>query len=128
MLILKWLFRVTPGKPRVFWSMDHNQEDVMIAEAIPVAARANIDLEKMGVREEYLRQYKKARTALLAQSDHLKNDYEMVQDDQYPTPNMQIASWLMKNQTKSVGTEQMKFMDFQAPLELECLVAPGQIL
>ena len=108
--------------------MDHNQDEMTLESAKTAAEQEGIDLTKSAVKEEYLRLYQKAKTALLANSEHLNENYEMVQDDQYPLPGMQIASWLMKNQNKAVATEQMRFMDFQAPIEMECLIVPSLIL
>ena len=65
---------------------------------------------------------------MMTQSDQLKMDYEPVQDDQFPSPDGSIAAWLMKNQTKAMASEQMRFMDFQAPIEMEALIIPSALV
>ena len=87
-----------------------------------------MDITQSPTREEFLRQHHKARTLLMTRSDHLKSEYEPVQDDQFPLPDGSIASWLMKNQTKAMASEQMRFMDFQAPIEMEALIIPGALM
>lgn len=122
------MFRAKIDRKRIFWSQDHNQDELVVQQAATKAAQENIDLTQDLLREDFLRQYWKARTLLMAQSEPLKAEYEPVQEDQYPTPNGTIAAWLMKNQTKSMASEQMRFMDFQAPIEMEALIMPSALM
>ena len=114
-------------KKRVFWSQDHNQDAQIIQATNFLSPQDRVDVNQSPIKEEFLRQHHKARTLLMTQSDHLKSEYEPVQDDQFPSPDGSIASWLMKNQTKAMASEQMRFMDFQAPIEMEALIVPGAI-
>ena len=92
------------------------------------AQDAGVNIHQVAQREEFLWQYKKVVTKLRADSVALKIHYEMVQDDQYITPNTTVAEWLIKNQNKVMNAENLCFMDFQAPIEIEAMILPNSIL
>ena len=114
------------NKKRVFWSMDHITDDQIVAPVRFLASQANINLEEGDNRAELIKQIRKAKTNLYMASPLLRNRYEAVQDDQYPSPDVPLATWLMKNQNKAMANEQIQFMDFRAPIEMECLILPSK--
>ena len=108
--------------------MDHVTDDQILAPAIFLDGQAKIHLEDQNNRSELIRQLRKAKTNLFMASPKLKKNYEAVQEDQYPSPDVPLAAWLMKNQTKAMANEQLQFMDFRAPIEMECLILPSKAM
>ena len=116
-------FRNTDTPKRIFWSKDHQTDEEIIEEVYPAIRHANTSLNTVAVRNKLIRDYRKAKLELIAESPNLQG-YELVQDDQMPTDNMSLATWLVRNQTKVMTSERMVFMDFKAPLEFEAVLVP----
>ena len=108
--------------------MDHLTDEQMLAPVRFLASQAKIDLEKEENKNELVKQLRKAKTNLFTASPLLRNVYETVQEDQYPSPDIPLATWLMKNQTKAMASQQLQFMDFRAPIEMECLILPSMAM
>lgn len=56
------------------------------------------------------------------------SDYTVVNDDQTLTDETVLASWLVKNQAKSLTKENSSFIDFRAPVEFEALMVPDELM
>ena len=124
---LKLSFRLENAPKRIFWSIDHQTDDEIIELAYPAIKKAKTSLNTAKARADFLAEYKKAKLALIAKCPHLTN-YEMVQTDQLPSKDLSLAAWLIRNQTRAFATEEITFMDFRAPIELEALVVPRNLL
>ena len=79
------------------------------------------------VRQDFVRDYRRAKLELIAQVPNLVK-YEVMSRDQSPDENLSLAAWLVRNQVKALGTERMVFMDFEAPIEFEALMLPDDIM
>ena len=121
------LFRLQDAPKRIFWSLDHQTDEDIIEHAYPAIRRAGSSLNTVAVRADFLRKYKKAKLELIAKCTHLKG-YELAQPDQIPTLEGSLAQWLVRNQSRALGTEQATFMDFRAPIEIEALIVPNNLL
>ena len=108
--------------------MDHKLKTIIIEEAFSDARNAGVDITQANLRDDFVFQYRKMVTKLRAESNALKNDYEMVQNEQNITPNTTLAAWLIKNQSNMLESENQLIMDFRAPIEIEIIIAPSQIL
>ena len=95
--------------------------------AYPAIKKAKTSLNTAKARADFLVEYKKAKLALIAKCPHLIN-YELVQSDQLPATDLSLAAWLIRNQTRAFATEEVTFMDFRAPIELEALIVPRNLL
>ena len=112
---------------RIFWFLDHQTDEEIIEQAYPAIRQAGSSLNTVAVRADFLRKYKKAKLELMAKCSHLQG-YELAQSDQIPNSEVSLAQWLIRNQTRAFGTEKATFMDFQAPIELEALIVPKNLL
>ena len=95
--------------------------------AYPEIRKAKSSLATAKAKADFLAEYKKAKLALITKCPHL-NNYELVQSDQLPSKDLSLAAWLIRNQTRAFGTEEATFMDFRAPIELEALIVPRNLL
>ena len=121
--ILICLFRNTDAPKRIFWSKDHQTDEEIIEEVYPAIRNANTSLNTVANRNKLIQDYRKAKLELIAECPNFQG-YELVQDDQLPTDTVSLAAWLVKNQTKSMASENTVFMDFKAPLEFEAMLVP----
>ena len=96
-------------------------------QAYPAIRRAKSSLNTVAARADFLQKYKKAKLNLIARCPHLKG-YELAQPDQLPNSDIPLAQWLIRNQTRAFGTDKVTFMDFQAPIEIEALIVPNNLL
>ena len=61
--------------------------------------------------------------------EHAKFEgYELLPADQMPNTDENVATWLIKNQTKALATEKMTFMDFRAPIEIEAFIVSESVM
>ena len=107
--------------------MDHQTDNEILDASKEELSRAGIALETGQDRRLFVHQYKKAKLQLIAQSPHLEG-YELVQPDQAPSDDMILAAWLVQNQSKAISSPEMAFMDFRAPIEIEALLVPQNLL
>ena len=88
---------------------------------------AGITLNNQLDRNKFVADYRKAKLQLIAEQSNLEG-YELLQDDQLPDREVNMATWLIKNQTKALASEEMVFMDFRAPIEIEAFLVPDSIM
>ena len=112
---------------RIFWSVDHQTDNEILDSTKQDLERADITLETVQDRKSFLQQYKRAKLQIIAESPHL-DGYELVQPDQLPSEDMILAAWLVQNQSKAISSPEMAFMDFRAPIEIEALLVPQNLL
>ena len=121
------IFRNINEPKRIFWFKDHQTDSDIVEEVYPYLRQAGTSISTVEVRSKLIRDYKKAKLELISQCEHLQG-YELVQDDQLPADSMALSAWLVRNQTRAMATEQVVFMDFKAPLEIEALLVPKTAL
>ena len=107
--------------------MDHHDDATMIEDVTPELARAGITLHSAEARKSFLAQYKRAKLEMIAKSNSFI-DYEIVKDDQMPNLDMSLAAWLIRNQQKAMASENMTFIDFRAPIEIEALLVSDDVM
>ena len=121
------MFRLQDAPKRIFWSVDHQTDEEIIEQSYPEIRRAGSSLNTVAVRSDFLIKYKKAKLELIAKCSHLQG-YELAPPDQIPTQDLALAQWLIRNQSRAFGTNQVTFLDFRAPIEIEALIVPNNLL
>ena len=125
--MLTVVFRSVSSMKRIFWSVDHQTDNEILDATKDELARADIALETGNDRRLFIQQYKRAKLQLISESPHLEG-YELTPPDQLPNDDMILAAWLVQNQTKAISAPDMAFMDFKAPIEIEALLVPRNLL
>ena len=120
-------FRVTNAPKRIFWSVDHQTDADIIERAYPTLRAAGISLNNPADRKKFVADYRKAKLQLIVEQSNLEG-YELLQDDQLPDTEVNLSTWLIKNQTKALASEDMVFMDFRAPIEIEAFLVPDSVM
>ena len=107
--------------------LDHQDDATIIEMATPDLRKAGVSLYSPESRTSFLAQYKKAKLDLIAKNP-LFRAYELVNEDQRPTTDTTLASWLIRNQAKALASEKMVFIDFRAPIEWEALLVSDDVM
>ena len=121
------LFRLTNAPNRIFAMLDHQDDATIIEMATPDLRKAGVSLHSQESRKTFLAQYKKAKLDLIVKNP-LFGAYELVNEDQRPTKDTTLASWLIRNQAKAMASEKMVFIDFRAPIEWEALLVSDDVM
>ena len=120
-------FRTQNTVKRIFWSLDHQTDDEILDATYRELEQANIKLQNSLVKRNFCENYRRAKTELIAKNPNLIG-YEMVQPDQMPGDDEILAAWLIKNQTKAITSSDSVIMDFRAPIEMEALLVPQNLM
>ena len=107
--------------------LDHQDDATIIEMATPELRKVGASLYSQESRNAFLSQYKKAKLDLIVKNP-LFGAYELVNEDQRPTKDTTLASWLIRNQAKAMTSEKMIFIDFRAPIEWEALLVSDDVL
>ena len=118
---------MTSPLKRVFFSLDHQSDEQILARAEPALERADVVMATEKDRKDFVDQYRREKLKLIMQQLNLP-EYELVSDDQMPSRDITMAAWLIRNQTKALATEKMILLDFRAPIEFEAFLVPDDIM
>ena len=106
----------------------------VIEEAIPSARPQSVDLTQPAIRDEFYFRYQYEKTKLVAgqlaskSPDAKGPEYQTMHQSQEPDRNIMFGSWLIKNQAKTITSEGMMALNFQAPIEIEILIVPNSVV
>ena len=111
----------------MFAIKDHRTDEDIIEKSYPQIREAGASLSTAEARASFLQEYKIAKLKLIA---NLKifSDYVVVNDDQVPTEETTLASWLIEHQSKLLTTDTGAFLDFRAPIEFEALLVSDELM
>ena len=123
----KFYLRTQNTTKRIFWSLDHQTDDEILDLTQKELEKAQVKLQDATAKRSFIDNYRRAKTEIIAKSDHLAG-YELVQADQMPSNTEILAAWLIKNQTKAILSTDNVVMDFRAPIEIEALLAPQNLM
>ena len=78
-------------------------------------------------RNKFVQDYRMAKLQLMVEQAKL-DGYELLPADQMPAKDENVATWLIKNQTKALASEKMTFLDFRAPIEIEAFIISDSMM
>ena len=106
---------------------DHQTNDDIIERSFAALQQAGVKLNSPKDQEAFCAEYRKIKLEAIASM--LKNHgYEIISANQMPEKDCVLATWLIKNQTKALATEEMTFLDFRAPIEMQALMLSDNVM
>ena len=106
---------------------DHQTNDDIIERAFPALQKAGVRLTSTQDRELFCTEYRKLKLSTVAKTLE-GHGYELISETQAPEKDCMLATWLIKNQTKALATEEMTFLDFRAPIEIQALMLSDNVM
>ena len=114
-------------KPRLFKVHDHEEDHRIVEEAFPEATKNNIKLDRLDVKNRFLKHYHRERLAMASTLPILK-DWDPLPPKTEPVDDELLANWLNTQAIKSVAASNGLIINLQRPIEIDMILVPDQIM
>ena len=132
---MTWNFKTLPillrgskqVKPRLFKVHDHQEDHLLVEEAIPDATKNNVKLDRIDVRKRFLRHYHRERLAMASNLPMLK-EWDPLPAKTEPLDDEVMSNWLNTQAVKSLAVSNGLILDFKRPVEIDMILLPNEVL